>query len=901
MVMRWPKPVEGSVMATILGLCTFLRNHIRHYGDVTYPLSKVTKCKVIEWTPLLTKHWELLKRAFSTAPILRFPNFNKRMVIGTDSSQTGVGGVCYQPDDDENTITPDNIIAICSKQLDATQRNYPIYKKELWAVIYCLRKFHSLIWGRRDVIVLTDHKPLIHIANQKIMTVTLQQWADVLADYDIKILYRPGILHFFPDALSRVYTSSYQQKDVVWGTRTNLQFINNFSAECSPSDVLCAQSIAAITPLTAIKKRHRVPSTRTGGGKDEAVDDLMQLEQDEITENLQLEVQVVHPADIAYIRRATAGRDQDDGADDEWDLTDEDYIIEVISPEDSAEFADALECAPLYSYAETATVREAAIIITQYERGQQPSQVRAFTDAALTYDSSGCYRMDTLYTNTGYISKLAADERLSDAQLLLLAQEKRQKKAPSNDAHRLKLLAQAHLAGHFGEKAMAAQIEREGYWWPNMRTEIADEIKMCSDCRKFTITRSGFHPARTVTAFRPGDHYQIDLAQFPKSALGEMFCLVLIDIFTGFIVLRAMPNKSAESTARILFEIFCTIGFPRVLQSDNGPEFANSVLSAMNALIGVPHRFIAEYNPRADGKVERAVQSVKQIIMKLLHGAEIYWPLHLPFVMYSYNSKVQSLTGSTPFSLMFARMSYGARDYHNDQITALPTDVTDWLRFQNEVTEIIYPAIAQRAAKAQEKYRQRVDGAHKILVVSLLKPETVVMLKDPKYLLNPGMRPSSEPMYIGPYTVVRPTTHGAYILRDELGVNLARPVPLDHMKILYTPDRVPEQAAQVDNYNDVYVMEDIISHRENKGMLEYLVKWKGYKKPTDNTWVRSDDINDVNAINVYFRRQSLKAGAGRIKRDRTAHLTTEIMISSARPKITNQDFACIAAVYTTNE
>jgi len=62
-----------------------------------------------------------------------------------------------------------------------------VYKKELWALIYCLRKFHYYIWGRRDVKVLTDHKPLIHMFKQKNMTVALQQWMDVILDYDLMI------------------------------------------------------------------------------------------------------------------------------------------------------------------------------------------------------------------------------------------------------------------------------------------------------------------------------------------------------------------------------------------------------------------------------------------------------------------------------------------------------------------------------------------------------------------------------------------------------------------------------------------------------------------------------------------------------------------------------------------
>ena len=86
----------------------------------------------------------------------------------------GVGAVLYQPDDDD-TITPWNIVAICSKKLTDTQQRYPIYKKELWAIVYALRKFHSYIWGRPDTIIYTDHKPLIHMFNQTNLSSALQQ------------------------------------------------------------------------------------------------------------------------------------------------------------------------------------------------------------------------------------------------------------------------------------------------------------------------------------------------------------------------------------------------------------------------------------------------------------------------------------------------------------------------------------------------------------------------------------------------------------------------------------------------------------------------------------------------------------------------------------------------------
>ena len=186
MIEKWELPQTGERLQSALGLGAYLRDHIRHYADLAAPLEAVKKEKVIQWDDKLKRHWQLWKRAFSTAPIISFPNPEKRFVLATDASQTGIGGILYQPDDDNDTITKDNIVAITSKQLNGSQRNYPVYKKELWGVVYCLRKFHSFIWGRRNVKVLTDHKPLIHILQQRQMTVALQQWVDVILDYDLR-------------------------------------------------------------------------------------------------------------------------------------------------------------------------------------------------------------------------------------------------------------------------------------------------------------------------------------------------------------------------------------------------------------------------------------------------------------------------------------------------------------------------------------------------------------------------------------------------------------------------------------------------------------------------------------------------------------------------------------------
>src|SRR6202035_3330202 len=125
---------------------------------------------------------------------------------------------------------------------------------------------------------------------------------------------------------------------------------------------------------------------------------------------------------------------------------------------------------------------------------------------------------------------------------------------------------------------------------------------------------------------------QIDTSvHLPTSPEGFTALLVCIDVFTGFVVLTPVKDTKAETIANELWKIFCLIGFPKILQSDNGSEFVNDVLRSLVKITGIDHRLISAYNPRADGKVEKSISSVMMVIKKSVHGTNKNWPLFVPF------------------------------------------------------------------------------------------------------------------------------------------------------------------------------------------------------------------------------------------------------------------------------
>ncbi len=165
----------------------------------------------------MLEDFQIVKHALLTAPKLQYPDFtgSKPFHIACDASNVGIGAVLYQPNSYGGDITGDNIVNIISKKLSGTQVNYPAYKKELYAVVYALRKFHVYVWGQPDVVIFTDHKPLTYLLEQKELSPAVQQWLDVLLDYQFEIRYRAGKLNILPDHLSRLYVDEYKGKP--WG------------------------------------------------------------------------------------------------------------------------------------------------------------------------------------------------------------------------------------------------------------------------------------------------------------------------------------------------------------------------------------------------------------------------------------------------------------------------------------------------------------------------------------------------------------------------------------------------------------------------------------------------------------------------------------------------------------
>ncbi|XP_057320671.1 KRAB-A domain-containing protein 2-like [Microplitis mediator] len=78
---------------------------------------------------------------------------------------------------------------------------------------------------------------------------------------------------------------------------------------------------------------------------------------------------------------------------------------------------------------------------------------------------------------------------------------------------------------------------------------------------------------------------QIDLIDFQSLQDGDYkWILNYQDHSTKFVILRPLTSKRAQEIASELLSIFLLFGAPKILQSDNGREFVNSVIEDLHKM-----------------------------------------------------------------------------------------------------------------------------------------------------------------------------------------------------------------------------------------------------------------------------------------------------------------------------
>ncbi|MBW0471124.1 hypothetical protein O181_010839 [Austropuccinia psidii MF-1] len=193
---HWDEEEEPEQIETVLKIVPPVYHQ---YLDL---FSKVKKRNFLHTMPVINiSNWrffylhqsQILKVAFTTAPILSHFNPSLPTIVETDASDYSLSAVLSQVNDSGR-----NHIAFDSRKLLPAELNYETHDKELLCIVWVLKRwraFHLSLSYSFEVLI--DQSSLQYSMSSKVLTCPHACCAEFLSEFHFSITYHPGGLPLY--------------------------------------------------------------------------------------------------------------------------------------------------------------------------------------------------------------------------------------------------------------------------------------------------------------------------------------------------------------------------------------------------------------------------------------------------------------------------------------------------------------------------------------------------------------------------------------------------------------------------------------------------------------------------------------------------------------------------------
>ena len=266
-------PENPKQLKLFLGAIQYSAKFLPRLSERTDKLRKLLKKNTEwKWETEQQNDFETIKKMLTEVPALARYAKDKDNIVTTDASRTGLGITLWQKQaDGELKLKP---IAISSRFLNDSEKNYSIGELELLAVVWGLEKLRFYSYGKK-VFLYTDHQALEPLIKRnrckKQNSARLTRLLDRLAHFDISIQHIVGSNLKFTDFLSRnpiegattknMYDEQYVMNILTEQAELNLKYGRVFTNELqrTPNTKIthdCKSNSQSETNRTSEKNRH---------------------------------------------------------------------------------------------------------------------------------------------------------------------------------------------------------------------------------------------------------------------------------------------------------------------------------------------------------------------------------------------------------------------------------------------------------------------------------------------------------------------------------------------------------------------------------------------------------------------------------------------------------------------
>ncbi|MBW0511507.1 hypothetical protein O181_051222 [Austropuccinia psidii MF-1] len=183
-IFNWPQPRKIKALQLFLGFsnfyCCFIRNYTKKITSLT---SLLKRDSTFIFNEEALSQFQILKKAFTTYPILSHFNLSLPTTVETGDSDYALGAVLSQVNDSGK-----HPIAFDSHKRPPAELKSDIYDNELLGIAWALKQWRAFLLSLSNPFeVLTDHYSLQYSMSSKVLTCRQAHWAEFLSEFHFTI------------------------------------------------------------------------------------------------------------------------------------------------------------------------------------------------------------------------------------------------------------------------------------------------------------------------------------------------------------------------------------------------------------------------------------------------------------------------------------------------------------------------------------------------------------------------------------------------------------------------------------------------------------------------------------------------------------------------------------------
>ena len=154
-------PENKSELLSFMCMMQSNSDFIPNFSKLAAPLQEITISRShFKWTKEHQDCFEQLKSSFSKEALLHYFDLNKNTFLLVDAHRSGLGAILVQG----NTMNDARPVAVASRTTNDAEKRYPQIDLDAMSADFALRRFmHYLAGSPKQIMVVTDHKPLQYI------------------------------------------------------------------------------------------------------------------------------------------------------------------------------------------------------------------------------------------------------------------------------------------------------------------------------------------------------------------------------------------------------------------------------------------------------------------------------------------------------------------------------------------------------------------------------------------------------------------------------------------------------------------------------------------------------------------------------------------------------------------